>query len=170
MKLKKIGYQGVPGAYSEKAAKSFFEGNLQLVNFASFDAVFKAVEKSKIDFGVIPLENSVSGSIAENFDHLVDYKVHITGEIKLRVKHRLLGLKTSKLANIKMVKSHPQALAQCQKTLKSLGTFEQIPYFDTAGAVESIVKEGDPSIAAIASESAALAYPVKTLKNGIEDN
>ena len=171
MAKKKVGYQGIAGCYSEKAIFKFFGDNkVSTTSFKEFESVFRAVEQSKIDYGIIPLENSLAGSIVENYDHLMNHKVWICGELKLRVKHQLLGVKGSKIEKIKKVKSHPQALAQCKKTLKSLGRFELVPYFDTAGAVKTVVELNNPEIAAIGSDSAAATYPVKTLKSGIEDN
>ena len=124
MAKKKVGYQGIAGCYSEKAIFKFFGDNkVSTTSFKEFESVFRAVEQSKIDYGIIPLENSLAGSIVENYDHLMNHKVWICGELKLRVKHQLLGVKGSKIEKIKKVKSHPQALAQCKKTLKSLGRF-----------------------------------------------
>jgi 3-deoxy-7-phosphoheptulonate synthase len=170
MTKKKVGYQGIPGAYSEKAALNHFKETPSLSPFRDFETVFTSVVSGRIDYGVIPLENSLAGSILENFDHLQTYNVQIIAELKLRVKHQLLGLKNAKLGDIKVVRSHPQALAQCKKNLKSLGRFEVEPYYDTAGAVADMVNNDDPTVASIASDVASKHYPVKTLKSGIEDN
>lgn len=166
----KIGYQGRPGAYSELAALDFFGSSAEILNYQSFEEVFKLVENETLDHGIIPLENSLAGSILENYDHLIKYKVVITGETKLRVRHNLLGTMDSSIDTIKKIMSHPQALLQCEKTLKALGDFELIPFFDTAGAAEKVASLKDPTIAAIASDLAAKTYPVKVIKSALESN
>lgn len=168
--IKKVGYQGRPGAYSQSAASSFFKTEITTLAFDTFENVFEACVNGEIDYGIIPLENSLAGGILENFDHLLHFNAHICGEIHHRVKHHLMGSKESSLDAVTIIRSHPQALMQCKKNLKKLGNFKVESYFDTAGAVESVAKENAPHVAAIASEFSASLYPVKVLASNIEDN
>ncbi|SMF34066.1 prephenate dehydratase [Pseudobacteriovorax antillogorgiicola] len=165
-----VGFQGIPGAYSEMAAnKVFAEQSYTLRGFPSFDKIFRAVETKKLDYGVIPIENSLAGSIHENYDHLLNHKVWISGEYYLRVKHSLLASPGAKMRTIKKVYSHPQALGQCAGFLKAKG-FEPVPYFDTAGSARLVAEQSDPTIAAIAGAHAAEDYELSVLRNSIEDD
>lgn len=166
----KVGFQGIPGAYSEMAARSIYKGKrLQLKSYPSFEKVFRAVESGKIDCGVIPIENSLAGSIHENYDHLLHHKVWISDEYYLRVKHSLVASTNAKLSTIRKVYSHPQALGQCSQFLKDKG-FQPQPYFDTAGSAKLVSEMNDPEIAAIAGSHTALDYKLKILKTSIEDD
>jgi prephenate dehydratase len=166
----KVAFQGAKGAYSELAATQYFAKRVEALPVPEFADVFRAVAKGKCEFGVVPVENSLTGSIHQNFDLLLKHKLWICGEIKLRISHSLLVPQGTTLAKIKRVYSHPQALMQCHRYLKSLSRVEAIPYFDTAGSARYVAAMGAPDCAAIASRSAALHYDLKILKAGIEDN
>lgn len=167
----KVGFQGIKGAYSEMAASKMFadSSELKLQPCNSFEDIFKGLDQGTLQYGVIPIENSLAGSIHENYDHLVNYQVWIRDEHFLRVRHSLLAIKGAKLENIKKVYSHPQALGQCAQYLKNLKV-EVLPYFDTAGSARFIAESQDPTIAAIAGAHAADDYGIAVLQSSIEDN
>jgi 3-deoxy-7-phosphoheptulonate synthase len=166
-----IAYQGERGAYSEMALVRFFH-DLEFVPMPSrqFRDVFDAVLEGRARYGIVPVENSLAGSVHENYDLLLQYPdVHIQGEIKIRVEHSLIGLAGAAEASIKRVLSHPQALAQCDTYLRA-HEWERVPFYDTAGSVAHIVAEGDPSTAAIANARAAEVHGAVVIREGIETN
>lgn len=166
----KVAFQGAKGAYSELAATQYFAKRVETMPVPDFADVFRMVAKGKAEFGIVPVENSLTGSIHQNFDLLLKHKLWISGEIKLRISHSLLAAPGATLSKIKRVYSHPQALWQCQRFLKSLSRVEAIPYFDTAGSARYVSAMGASDCAAIAGKSAAAHYGLKVLKEGIEDN
>ena len=165
----KVAFQGEIGAYSEEAAFNFFGPSVQIQPYESFDDVFKAVENREVGFGIVPVENSLEGSISRVYDLLLDSPLRVCGEMELRVVHCLIANPRARLDSIKKVYSHPQALAQCRAFLKHLGC-ELIPSYDTAGSVRMIREKGMADGAAIASARAAEIYGMKILAQGIEDN
>lgn len=167
----KVGFQGVKGAYSEEASLQFFKNQeIELKPINSFDDVFKSIKNGIIQYGVLPIENSLAGMIHQNYDLLLEYNLWICGEQKIRVSHNLMALKNTKIENIKNVYSHPQALMQCKNYLKKNSKFEEIAYFDTAASARFIAEAQDPTFAAIASKVAAKEYDLKILESAIEDN
>lgn len=170
MKKIRIGFQGEKGAYSELAAKRYFKSsNLELVPHKTFADVFLAIARKRVDCGIVPVENTLNGGIREVFNLLDEHSVYVTGEIKLRISHMLLGLPGAKLSGVKRVYSHPQALLQCRKFIRK-ARLSQAEYFDTAGAAKYVSQLGDPSIAAIAGQSAAEDYGLIVLKKHIESD
>lgn len=166
-----VGFQGVAGAYSESAAIKYFGSKVRTKAFNEFDQVFKAITQGKVEYAVVPVENSLAGSIHENYDHLLHHRVWVCGEVKVRVRHFLLGTKKSKLSDIGIVYSHPQALAQCQGFIKRrLKKAVSHPYFDTAGSAQFVEERSQNHIAAIASEMAGKYYSLKVLASEIEDD
>ena len=164
----KVAFQGEPGAYSELAVFNYF-GDVETLPCESFDAVFDAVNAQKCDAGLIPIENSLAGSIHQNYDLLLRNQLHIVGEYLLRVRHCLIAMPDVKMADIKKAISHPQALGQCAAYLRSHGIkAEQV--YDTAGSVKILKESGDRDTAAIASRRAAELYGMNILEEGIEDN
>jgi prephenate dehydratase len=163
-----IAFQGEPGAYSEQAAYGYF-GNIDTLPCETFEDVFNHVDKGKCDFGLIPIENSLAGSIHQNYDLLLRNNLHISGEYFLRVRHCLIGLPGVTKADIQKVISHTQALGQCSGYLKNLGVRVQAEY-DTAGSVKLLKASGERTTAAIASRRAAEIYGMEVLEEGIEDN
>jgi prephenate dehydratase len=169
--MKTLAFQGSFGAYAELAGLSFFKNKIKTVAVSGFEEVFNSVLRGKADFGIVPIENSLAGSIHQNYDLLLKHPVWICGEIKLRVKHNLIVNKGTSLKDIKRVYSHPQALAQCRAFIKkNLNGAEEFAYGDTAGAVLQIRDNGYKDSAAIASKIAADTYGMKILKSGIEDD
>jgi prephenate dehydratase len=164
-----VAFQGVPGAYSEAAVVEFFGADTQSVPCMSFETVFSSVEHGSCEAGMLPIENSLAGSIHRNYDLLLQHTLAIVGEHHLRVEHCLIGLPGVRVTDIHTVISHPQALAQCDGYLRKLGVSTSAAY-DTAGSVSIIKEKGDRSQAAIASRRAAKLYGMDILAEGIEDN
>jgi len=169
-KRSKVAFQGERGAYSELAARQFFGEEIPLVPCPSFEHVFRAVEKGQARCGVVPIENSLAGSIHQNYDLLLKYHLQIIGEKSLRVSHNLIAAPQTSLARVRRIFSHPQALMQCQNSTARLKNVELIPVYDTAGAVKKIRDENLTDGAAIASDLAARLYGMKILKRNLEDN
>lgn len=166
----KVAFQGEKGAYSEKAAFGFFGKDIQLRPFASFKQVFECVEAGRCDSAIVPIENSLAGSVYENYDWLMRYNLSIVGEIYVRIVHCLMVKPGVALADIRQVYSHPQALHQCRDFLDDWRGVEIIPAYDTAGSAKIIAENGANDCAAIASEQAATDYGLEILKKGIESN
>ena len=164
----KVAFQGEPGAYSEQAVFNYF-GEVETLPCESFDAVFDAVNAGQCQAGLIPIENSLAGSIHQNYDLLLRNQLHIVGEYLLRVRHCLIALPNVKKEDIRKAISHPQALGQCAGYLRSHGIkAEQV--YDTAGSVKMLKELGARDTAAIASRRAAELYGMQILEEGIEDN
>ncbi|MCX7788480.1 MAG: 3-deoxy-7-phosphoheptulonate synthase [Spirochaetes bacterium] len=167
----RIAFQGERGAYSEMATLSYFHFEVETYPQRSFQAVFDAVLEGKVEYGIVPLENSLAGSIHENYDLFLRYPdIKIVGETQLRIIHSLIGLPDATVEGIRKVFSHPQGLAQCARFLDEHPYMEKVPFYDTAGSVAYVAKEGKKEYAAIAHEGAARIYGMKVLKSGIETN
>ncbi|MBI4188385.1 MAG: prephenate dehydratase [Chloroflexi bacterium] len=164
-----VAFQGEIGAYSEEAASRFFGSSVQVKPCESLEDVFQIVEQGKTQFGIVPIENSLEGSISRAYDLLLDSSLKVCGETELRVVHSLIASPETRLESIKKVYSHPQALGQCKNFLRHLGA-ELVPTYDTAGSVKMIKDKGITDGAAIASNKAAEIYKMKILASGIEDN
>jgi len=165
---KEAAFQGEVGAYSEEATFQFFGSSIITKPYESLDDVFKVVEQDEVQFGIVPVENSLEGSISRVYDLLLDSSLKVCGEIELRVSHCLIASPGARLDLIKRVYSHPQALAQCKAFLKHLGC-ELIPTYDTAGSVKMIKEKGITDGGAIASARAAEIYEMKIIASEIED-
>ena len=163
-----VAFQGERGAYSEEAAFHFFGASIQVKPCESLDDVFKVVEKGEVQFGIVPVENSLEGSISRVYDLLLDSTLKVCGETELRVVHCLIASPGTRLDSVKRVYSHPQALGQCQSFLKHLGG-ELVPTYDTAGSVKMLKEKGIIDGAAIASARAAEIYGMPILAQAIED-
>ncbi|MCF7927787.1 MAG: 3-deoxy-7-phosphoheptulonate synthase [Spirochaetales bacterium] len=166
-----VAFQGESGAYSETALKRFYAEEARPFPKNTFRDVFEAVLTGEADAGVLPVENSLSGSIHENYDLLIRYPdISIIGEQKIRIQHNLIGIEGCTTDSIRKVYSHPQGFAQCREYLEAHADWELIPYYDTAGAVAYVAREGSRELAAIAGDQAAHAYGLEILKRGIETN
>ena len=165
-----VAFQGERGAYSEIAARTFFGNEIHLSPSQTFDLVFRKVEKGVADFGVIPIENSLAGSIHQNYDLLLKHRLHIVGELNVRIVHNLIAHAGITLSRVRRVFSHPQALMQCQNNVGKLKRVEIVPTYDTAGSVKKIMEEKILDGAAIASELAARIYGMKILRRQLQDN
>jgi prephenate dehydratase len=164
-----VAFQGEPGAYSEAAALDFFSPPINTHPCHAFNDVFDAVEKKICNHGIIPIENTLAGSIHRNYDLLLRHELIIVGEYHFRVKHCLLALPGVNIEKIKYVHSHPQALAQCESSLTSLNLI-QVPESDTAGSARILRETADKTSAVIASKHAAEVYDLQILKEDLEDN
>ncbi|NLL89820.1 MAG: prephenate dehydratase [Dehalococcoidales bacterium] len=164
-----IAFQGELGAYSEEAAINFFGADIRLRPYETLEHVFKAVERDEAQFGIVPVENSIEGSISKTYDLLLDSPLKVCGETELKVSHCLISNHGVSLDDIKKIYSHPQALGQCQAFIKHLNC-ELVPAYDTAGSVKMIKEKGIMDGAAIASKRAAVIYNMNIINCGIEDN
>ncbi|KAF5447574.1 hypothetical protein F2P56_033116 [Juglans regia] len=166
----RVAYQGVPGAYSEAAAGKAYP-NCEAIPCDQFEVAFQAVELWIADRAVLPIENSLGGSIHRNYDLLLRHRLHIVGEVQLPVHHCLLALPGVRKEYLNRVISHPQALAQCELTLTKLGlNVAREAVDDTAGAAEFIAANNLRDTAAIASARAAGLYGLNILEDGIQDD
>jgi prephenate dehydratase len=166
-----VGFQGVEGAYSELAAGQFFGTKAAATRaYPDFAAVFAAVVAGRVGYGILPVENSLTGSIHQNYDLLLDHDVCIVGEVKLRVSHNLLAVKGATLRDVRTVYSHPQALSQCAAYLGKLRQAVATPFFDTAGSARYVAESGRRDLAAVASSAAGKRYGLQVLASAIEDN
>lgn len=166
----RVAYQGVPGAYSEAAAGKAYP-NCQAIPCDQFEVAFQAVELWIADRAVLPVENSLGGSIHRNYDLLLRHRLHIVGEVQLAVHHCLMALPGVRREFLTRVISHPQGLAQCEHTLTKLGlNVAREAVDDTAGAAEFIATNNIRDTAAIASARAAEIYGLEILEDGIQDD
>jgi prephenate dehydratase len=163
-----VAFQGVAGAYSEQAVRQFFGPDVVSVPRKTFDGIFAATESQETDYGMLPVENSVAGSVANSYELLVEHDLRIYAEVVLRVRHMLMALPDTQLADITGVRSHPQALAQCQRYLTRYNLKPEAA-FDTAGSARDLAASGEPNVAVIASELAAELYGLEILVRGVED-
>ncbi|MBQ2989703.1 MAG: prephenate dehydratase [Clostridia bacterium] len=165
-----IAYMGVEGAFSESAVVAFFGEGCQRTSFKTFEEVFSAVSEGRVRYGVVPVENSSSGSINTVYDLLGTYSCHIVGEQLVRVEHCLLGVPGARLEDIETVYSHEQGFAQCPAFLSRHPHWITRPYFNTAIAARHVAQLGDRHSAAIASRLAAERYGLCVLAADIQSS
>ena len=163
----RLAYQGEPGAYSEAAAR-LFSPHAETLPCKTFDEVFSAVMQNRATHGVLPMENSIGGTIHRNYDLLVDNEIAITGEVELDVVHCLQALPGTKLEDVTTVYSHPQALAQCERYLKELGATVEAVY-DTAGGAKLVAEQRLTGAAALASRRAAEVFGLDVIQEAVQD-
>jgi prephenate dehydratase len=164
----RIAYQGEPGAFSEAAARRV-DPNAQLVPCRTFEEVFETVEGGPASYGVLPIENSIGGSIHRNYDLLLSHELPIVAEVELPVVHHLLAASGATLEGLKRVYSHPQGLAQCERFLQTLKGIEVIATYDTAGSAKMVADAGLLDAAAIASARAGEVFGLTALASSIQD-
>jgi len=164
----RVGFQGEPGAFSEAAVLRLLP-DAEPRPFPTFEDVFDAVHENKVALGVVPIENSIGGSIHRNYDLLVEGDLAIVGEVQVPVVHNLLALPGVTLEDIRRVLSHPQALAQCAGFLRTLKDVEAIATYDTAGSAKMVRDEGRRDTAAIASDRAGRLFGLEALRTSVED-
>ena len=165
----KVAFQGEKGAYSESAVYKFFSESVEVKPCRDLAEAFESVDKQETKFGVVPVENSLEGSVNQTYDLFLKYDLKVCGEVVIRVSHCLVANKGTTLKQVKTVYSHPQALAQCRNFLERSG-WELIPTYDTAGSAKMLKEKNLKDAAAIASERAAELYGLKILAREIEDN
>lgn len=163
-------FQGELGAFSEIACKKYFGSKVKVLPGFSFEDAFVNLKKGKADYAVLPIENSLYGSVYETFDLLIKYGYPIIGELYLLINHNLVAPAKLEVKKIKKIYSHPQALGQCSDFLKALKNVQTLPAYDTAGSAKMASEENDGYTAAIASSEAAHLYKLKILKKGIQNN
>lgn len=163
-------YLGEPGTFSHKACNQYFGEEVEGLAKPSFRAIFEAVKTGEANFGVVPMENSLAGSIHANYDLLLEFDLKIIGEVTMRIIHNLIGYPGSREEDIRRVLSPSAALQQCGGFLDSHGSWEVVPVRDTASAVRAIKESGSPEDAAIGSKEAAAIYQMDVLAEGIETN
>ena len=168
--IKKAGFQGERGAFSEEAARKLLGPAVQVVPCQRFEDVFRSLDQRKTDAAVIPIENTLHGSVHENYDHLLHFDLPIVGETKIRIVHHLSAPPDVPFAKLRRVYSHPVALNQCLSFFAKNRQLEKVPFYDTAGSVKMIMSERPPDAAAIASEVAAEIYGAKILRRSVEDD
>jgi chorismate mutase / prephenate dehydratase len=164
-----VAFQGEMGAFSEEASYQFFGPGASLKPCENLEDVFQAVERGEVQAGMVPVENSLEGSIPRTYDLLLDSNLKVSGETQVRVVHCLIGLPEAQIDSIKEVFSHPQALGQSKTFLRQMG-WKLTPTYDTAGSVKMIKENGMIEQAAVASARAAEIYGMKILVRSIEDN
>jgi len=164
--MTRVSFQGERGAYSEAAAFCFFNEKIDTVPFPTFAEVIKSTENAKTEYSILPVENSIEGSVGESYDIIYSTNLNVIGEIYHRINHCLIG--TDSLENIKTVYSHPQALGQCRKFIQE-HNFKTVPTYDTAGSVNIIKEINTVNVACIASKNASEFFHVPIIIEGIQD-
>jgi prephenate dehydratase len=164
------GFQGEPGAFSHIAVFQLLGKKVEAVPCERFEEVFLALDRGKVQAAVIPIENTLHGSVHENYDHLLRFHLSITGETSVRIVHNLIVRPGVKFKQLRRVFSHPVALNQCLSFLSRNPQMEKTPFYDTAGSVKMIVEEKLDDAAAIASSIAADLYGAHILRRSIEDD
>lgn len=160
--------QGVAGAFSHRACLEVFE-NPDIQFYPQFEDVFQAVSHGERQYGIIPIENTLAGSVTDNYDLMLQYQLYIVGTVKVKIEHSLLCLPGAKLSDIREVYSHEQALHQCSDFLKSHPDIMIHPYSNTAASAKFVASHNDPSIAAIGSLDCAKMYHLQVLAEGIQN-
>jgi len=167
----RVAFQGERGAYSEAAAVHYFGESVRPMPHPDFDGVFEAVTQGQADQGLLPVENSLAGSIHRNYDLLLRYDLSIVGEVQIPIAHQLIALPGVTLADVKKVYSHPQALAQCEHSItKLLPQAERVVTYDTAGSVKMIKEQNITDGAGLASQRAADIFGMNILQSDMQDN
>lgn len=169
-KKMRVAFQGEPGAFSEAAAVQLLGEEIVTVPRATFDTTFRAIEEGAADALVVPVENTLAGSVVRVYDLLLQSKLEICGETILPIVMHLMATPGAKLEEIRSVASHPMALAQCERFFEEHPSVKRVPAEDTAGSVRELMASGDRQSAAIAGRRAAGHYGAAILKEGIQDN
>jgi len=166
----RIAFQGERGAFSEEAARQLLGAEIDVLPCTRFEDVFRSLQRGVVEGAVIPIENTLAGSVHENYDHLLHYKLPITAETSVRIVHNLMAPPGVSFSRIRRVYSHPVALNQCLDFFAQHPEIERVTYYDTAGSAKMIMEEGLRDAGAIASVVAAQTYGVRILRRSIEDD
>jgi prephenate dehydratase len=170
VKRQRVGFQGALGAFSQEAVVQLLGNQVEAVPHSRFEDVFRALLGGKIGAAVIPIENTLAGSVHENYDHLLNFDVRIAAETNVRIVHNLIVAPGVKFKDVRKVYSHPVALNQCLNFFSRYPKMERTPYYDTAGSVQMVMQEKPLDAAAIASAVAAKMYGGHILRRSIEDD
>jgi len=162
-----VSFQGERGAYSEAAARSFFNEEIETIPLVTFAEVLENTSNDKTEYAILPVENSLEGSVGESYDLLYSTSLNATGEIYHRIEHCLIGI--GKLEEVDTVYSHPQALGQCRKFIEQ-HNMKTIPAYDTAGSVKIVKELNKKNCASIASKAAATIYNMPIISENIANN
>jgi len=166
----RVAFQGELGAFSQVAIRQFFGARAEPIPHPRFEDMFMALKKGSVDAAAVPIENTLAGSVHENYDLLLKYPFEITAETNVRVVHNLIAPPGVALSEIRRAYSHPVALNQCLDFFARHPQIERVPFYDTAGSVKMVMGDGPAASAAIASELAAQIYKGRILRRGIEDD
>ena len=164
-----VGYLGIPGSFSYLAGRRYFDNQIKLISSPSFEQILTDIKKHAFDYGILPIENSVSGSVVKNYDLLRAADIVIIGEVYLRISQNLVAKKKVDLKYMRSIYSHPEAFKQCEEFLSTLNSI-RVEMSDTATAAKYVSEKGKDTDAAIASIDAAKRYNLKVLKKHIETN
>lgn len=167
----RVGYPGIEGSYSHIAARQRYSGRpggVLLNGFETARDVLDGLRRGELDLALLPIENTSAGSVSETYDLLAEGGATIIGEMLSQVDHRLLGLPGARLEDLRTVLSHPQALAQCEAFLRKVPWIRPLPEYDTSGAALKVRERNDPTVAAIASETAAQRFGLQVLVQDIQ--
>jgi prephenate dehydratase len=170
MALTTIAIQGERGSFSEEAARQLLGRKLEVRTMETFAAAFRSVSAGECRYSLVPIENTLAGSIYENYDLLLEHDLQIASEINLRIVHNLIGFPGTTMRNLRQVYSHPVALAQCGKFFRRHPKVEKVPFYDTAGSVKMLAEQRIQGGAAIASRVAASTYGGRILETHLEDH
>jgi prephenate dehydratase len=166
----RVAFQGEPGAFSEAAAFQLLGDSITTVPRATFDGAFAAIKDGAADELLVPVENTLAGSVVRVFDLLLESSLQIVAETILPIEHHLIGCPGASLADIRAVASHPMALAQCERLFNDHPSWKRVPAEDTAGSVREVLARQDKSLAAIAGQRAADHYRGVILAKSVQDN
>jgi prephenate dehydratase len=170
MKRLPIAFQGERGAFSEEAARKLTGEDTAVLPCIRFEDVFRSLQEGRSGGAAVPIENTLAGSVHENYDHLVNFEFPIVGETSVRIVHNLIAPKGTQFSKIKRVFSHPVALNQCLDFFAANPQIERVPFYDTAGSVKMLMDEGLVDAGAIASASAADIYGARILRRSVESD
>jgi prephenate dehydratase len=163
-----VAFQGIHGAYSEQALRQHFGDSVDVFPCADLTRLFDVIQAEQVRYAILPVENALAGAVNMAYELLMDSDLRIQAEVILHVHHALMAPKGTKLEDLKQVRSHPQALAQCAKFLQRYG-ITPVPWYDTAGSAKDLAADLEPNTGAIASELAAQLYGLDILGREIED-
>jgi prephenate dehydratase len=168
--MPRVAFQGERGAFSEEAAVKLLGEEIKLVPCATLESVFVAIAQGTAEYLLVPLENSLVGSVHRSYDLLLESSLHISGEVVIPIGHHLIGCPGASFDLIRTVESHPIALAQCERLFAAYPQLTRIATADTAGSVARVVAQGDRTRAAIAGIRAANIYGGTVLREHVEDH
>ncbi len=163
-----VAFQGTQGAYSEQALRQYFGSDVEPYPCPTLNDLFMAIQSRQVQYAVMPIENALAGAVSQAYELLMDYDVLIQAEVYLHVHHALLAPPGQTIEDLHFVRSHPQALAQCDHFLRR-HNIKPIPWYDTAGAARDLAADPTPGVGAIASELAGELYKLNALATQIED-
>jgi prephenate dehydratase len=170
MAIPTVAFQGERGSFSEEAAHKHLGRRIRVQPCETFAATFQSAAGGTSRYCLVPIENTLAGSVYENYDLLLENHLHIVAEVNLRIVHNLIVFPGTGLADLRQVYSHPVALAQCSRFFRSRPKIEKVPYYDTAGSVKMLAERRIPGAGAIASRVAARVYHGRILQTHLEDH